>query len=140
MKKSNSFGRYQKLPKEELRDRIRYYYHILEIAIHYGDRKHILTFIPNLARARYLEGFELYEIALMINYLGYYIIDALTNRPGLKSIKLRIESEILMTIQMIIDEIEDVFDRLKANHPCRECREDGIWLCTHDAALTVIHS
>ena len=63
----------------------------------------------------------------------------LTN-PDLKEIKQRVESEITITVQIIKDEIEDVFDRLQANHPCKECREAGIWLCTHDAALTVINN
>jgi hypothetical protein len=58
--------------------------------------------------------------------------------PQLKDIKQRMESEITITAQIIKDEVEDVFDRLKANHPCKECRESGIWLCTHDAALSVI--
>lgn len=134
--KSKSFGRYQKLSKEELRERIGFYYQILETAIHYGDRKHILTFLPNLARARYMEGFEIYEIALLIDYIGRYIINELSSQMHLHHLKSRIESEITMTIQMIIDEIEDVFDRLKLNNPCRECREAGIWLCTHEAALS----
>lgn len=138
--KVKTFGRYQQLPKEELRERICYYYHMIETAIHYGDRKYILTFIPNLARARYLEDFELYEIAFLIDYIGRYIINALCRLPELSELKARIESEITMTIQMIIDEIEDIFDRLKTNHPCRECREAGIWLCTHDAALLPLNS
>jgi hypothetical protein len=134
------FKRYQILPKDELNDRIRYLYHMFEIAIHYGDRQHIITFIPNLARARYLEGFEFNEIANFVDYLGNHIIINLLAIPQLKGIKQRIESEITITVQIIKDEVEDVFDRLKANHPCKECREAGIWLCTHDAALSVINN
>jgi nucleoside-diphosphate-sugar epimerase len=134
------FNRYQMLPKEELIDRIRYLYHMFEIAIHYGDRQHIIAFIPNLARARYLEGFEFEEIASLVDYLGQHIINNLLSLPHMKGIKKRIESEITITVQIIKDQVEDVFDRLKANHPCKECREAGIWLCTHEAALTVINN
>lgn len=136
----NLFDRYHKLSKEDIVNRIRYYYHMFEIAIHYGDRRHILTFIPNLARARYLEGFELEEISGLVEYIGEYIITNLTSHPELHNIKQRIESEITITVQIIKDEIEDVYDRLNANHPCKECREAGIWLCTHDAALSVINN
>jgi len=138
-KNAKNFGRYQVLQKDELISRIRYLYHLFEIAIHYGDRQHILTFVPNLARARYLEGFEFSEICKLVDYLGKHIIKNLKSNPNLKGIKQRIESEITITVQIIKDEIEDVFDRLKANHPCRECKEAGIWLCTHDAALTVVN-
>jgi len=136
----NIFKRYQVLPKDELIDRIRYLYHMFEIAIHYGDRQHIISFIPNLARARYLEGFEFEEMANFVDYLANHIIKNLKMNPQLKDIKQRLESEITITAQIIKDEVEDVFDRLKANHPCKECREAGIWLCTHDAALSVINS
>ena len=132
------FSHYQLLPIEELINRIRYFYYMFEIAIHYGDRQHILTFIPNLARARYLEGFEFEEIAKLVDYLGEHIFNSLVENPQLKGIKARIESEIKITVQIIKDEIEDVFERLKADHPCKECREAGIWLCTHEAALSVI--
>jgi len=75
-----------------------------------------------------------------IDYLANHIIKNLKANPELKSIKQRLESEITITAQIIKDEVEDVFDRLKANHPCKECREAGIWLCTHDAALSVINN
>jgi len=129
------FQMYRTLSNEELRERVLYYYQMLEIAIHYGDRAHILTFIPNLARARYLEGFNLDEILHLVNYIGQFVLENLSQRDDFISFKQRMESEILMTIQIIIDEIEDVYDRLINNHPCNECKENGIWLCTHDAAL-----
>jgi len=132
------FTHYQQLAEEELRDRIRFVYYMLEIAIHYGDRMHILTFIPNMARARYLEGFALEGIVNFVSYIGQHIKNRLLDQSGLKEIKQRIDSEITMTIQIIIDEIEDVYDRLKADHPCHECRRAGIRLCTHDAALAII--
>ncbi len=132
------FPRYCKLPAPELRKRIAYYYYMLEIAIHYGDRMQILASIPNMGRARYLEGFELPEITAMVQYLGRYVVNRLCQQQGLFGIRQRIESEIMITVQIINDEMEDVFHRLIANHPCNECRQAGISLCTHETALLAV--
>ena len=132
------FHSYQQQDQAELRERIKFVYYMLEISIHYGDRMHILTFIPNMARARYLEKFQLQEIVRFITYIGKNIARTLFGLPSLEDIRKRIENEITMTIQILIDEIEDVYDRLEADHPCHECREAGIRLCTHDAALAIL--
>jgi len=79
-------------------------------------------------------------MANFVDYLANHIIKNLKTNSQLKGIKQRLESEITITAQIIKDEVEDVFDRLKANHPCKDCREAGIWLCTHDAALSVINN
>ncbi len=133
-----NFPHYQKLPAAELKRRIAYYYYMLEIAIHYGDRMQILVLIPNMARARYLEGFELAEIIDMVQYIGRSVIEKLLRQESLFGIRQRIESEIMMTVQIISDEMEDVFDRLIANHPCNECLQAGISLCTHETALLTV--
>lgn len=135
---SEKFSNYQQIGISELRERIKFVYYMLEIAIHYGDRMHILTFIPNMARARYLEKFQLVEIVRFVSYLGKNIAGKLFTLSDLVDIRQRIENEITMTVQIIIDEIEDVYDRLEADHPCHECRQAGILLCTHDAALAIL--
>ena len=129
---------YQQLPLMELRERIKFVYYMLEVAIHYGDRMHLLTFIPNMARARYMEKFDLSEIILFVRYIGEHISGRLLTVPGLTLIQQRIENEAAITVQIIIDEIEDVYDRLKKDHPCNECRDAGIRLCSHDAALAIL--
>jgi len=129
------FPFYQNLPDTELRRRIAYYYYMIEIAIHYGDRMQILALIPNMARARFLEGIELSEIIDFVQYIGSSVIKKLSKQDGLIDIRQRIESEITMTTQIICDEMEDVFDRLTAYHPCNECLSAGISLCTHETAL-----
>jgi hypothetical protein len=129
------FPHYQNLPETELKRRIAYYYYMIETAVHYGSRRQILALIPNMARARFLEGIELSEIIDFVQYIGRSIITKLAGQNELIKIRQRIESEITMTVQIICDEMEDVFERLTADHPCSECREAGISLCTHETAL-----
>ena len=77
------------------------------------------NYARNLASERYKEGFEVYEVMDAIQFIGEFIVKTLLEQPELmghpdhEEMEQRIYDGITLTIQLIIDELEDSFDRLK---------------------------
>ena len=92
---------------------------MFETAVRTGDRIHVLSYARNLASERYKEGFEVYEVMDAIQFIGESIVKNLLEQPELmehpdyEEMEQRIYDGITLTIQLIIDELEDSFDRLK---------------------------
>ena len=112
------FKKYRALEIEVLRERIVFIYSMIKTAVRTGDRIHILSYARNLASERYKEGFGVSEVAGAVQLVGDYIVETLIKLPELtelpESIDMdqRIYDGITLTIQLIVDELEDSFDRL----------------------------
>jgi len=83
-----------------------------------GDRIHILSYARNLASERYKEGFDVSEVTDAVQMVGDYIVKTLIKLPELTELPesldmdQRIYDGITLTIQLIVDELEDSFDKL----------------------------
>jgi len=119
-KNTGIFPNYQKLEIEKLIHRIEYIYKMLEIDVCTGDRSHILDYAHNLAKERYLEDFSAMEVMNAIKVTSDTIIRLLLSQEHLKGMKQRIYDEIMLTIQMVMDEIEDTYDYLETHPPTIE--------------------
>lgn len=113
------FPRYKKLKMELHIERVRFVYSMFETAVRTGDRIHVLSYARNLASERYKEGFQVYEVMDAIQFIGDFIVKTLLeqsellNQPNQPDMEQRIYDGIALTIQLIIDELEDSFDRLR---------------------------
>ena len=85
---------------------------MLKTAVVLGDRLHVLVYAQSLASERFKENFEAREVINVIGLLGDMLVDRLKQQEKLKDLKSRIHDEILLTVQLIADEIEDSYDRL----------------------------
>lgn len=100
-------------------ERVRYIYSMFETAVRTGDRIHVLSYAQNLASERFKEGFKVYEVVEAIQFIGDFIVKTLleqpelTEHPDLQEMEERIYDGINLTTQLIIDELQDSFDRLK---------------------------
>jgi len=112
---ADKFCTYQKLQYEKLYHRVDYICKMLEIDVCTGDRSHILDYAQNLAEERYLENFPLNEVISAIKLTANVIIQTLLSKESLKEMKQRIYDEIMLTLQMVMDEIEDTYVRLSGN-------------------------
>ena len=112
---SSRFPNYQKLPLEKLRFRVQYIYKMLEVDACTGDRSHILEYARHLARERYMEKFPVEEVLQAIKITADTMIRLLLTRESLKKMKQRIYDEIMLTLQMVMDEIEDTYEYLRSN-------------------------
>lgn len=106
------FSTYQTLEKKKLMNRIDTMYQLLEMSVRLGDRTHILRYAHNLAKERFLEGFYADEVIYAVNCTGKRTVEALLAQDELKSMEQRIHDQVMLTIQLLTDEIEDTFDNL----------------------------
>ncbi|HGY54252.1 MAG TPA: NAD(P)-dependent oxidoreductase [Caldithrix abyssi] len=106
------FPNYRKLDKDKLCKRVKHIYHILKQAVRTGDRFQVLSYAHNLAIERFVEGFDRKEVQNAVAFVGRRIVDTLLEENELKNMKQRIYDEIMMTIQLIEDEIEDSYEEL----------------------------
>ena len=103
---------YQRLPATELLKRVEYIYRMMENDIRTGDRRYIMNYAHELAKARFAEGFQAEEVILAVQLTAHGIVGALLSRPRMKQMKQSIHDEIMLTLQLVGDEIEDSFEDL----------------------------
>ncbi|MEE4377695.1 MAG: NAD(P)-dependent oxidoreductase [Candidatus Competibacteraceae bacterium] len=114
---NNKYPNYQKLDKEELISRATYMYEILEIAILNGHRTHTLSFSRTLAQNRFKEGFGLNELISAFSRMASKIEEAIRHHPELLTMQQRVHDKVMITMQLIVDEIEDVYENLSTKNP-----------------------
>jgi len=103
---------YQRLPAGELLKRLEHIYQMLENDVRTGDRRFIMNYAHELARARFAEGFAAQEVILAVQLAAHGIVGALLARPRMSQMKQPIHDEIMLTLQLVGDEIEDTFENL----------------------------
>ncbi len=112
------FKKYRALKFDIHKERIVFIYSMIKTAVRTGDRIHILSYARNLASERYKEGFDVSEVSDAVQMVGDYIVKTLIKLPELTELPesldmdQRIYDGITLTIQLIVDELEDSFDRL----------------------------
>ena len=111
-KNAAKFSTYQKLKYESLSHRVEYIFKMLEVDVCTGDRSHILDYAQNLAEERFIEKFPSDEVINAIKLTANVVIDTLLAEESIKEMKQRIYDEIMLTLQMVMDEIEDTYERL----------------------------
>ncbi len=109
---SNKYPHYQKLKKEVLTKRVRRMHEMLEIAILNGHRSHIFNYSRALAEKRFKEGFSLEELIRSLSRGAAKIEEALRYHPELVSMQQKVRDEIVITMQLVVDEVEDVYENL----------------------------
>ena len=91
---------------------VEYIFKMLETDIRTGERSYIMDYGEHLAEHRYFENFPVEEVMNAIRLTTEVIVEMLVNQPELKDMKGRINDEIAITLQMVMDEIEDTYLRL----------------------------
>lgn len=106
------YPNYQKREWEDLRHRSELMYQMLESSIRLGDHLSILTYANYLARRRHGEGIAREELTGSLEHVADLIEDALKKYPGLEDLHKKIHFEISITMQIILDEVEDAYETL----------------------------
>ena len=110
---SDIFPHYQKIDVDSLKIRARFIYEMLEVAILNGDRKHLLCYSGYIARQRYKEGVGVLELSRALAHNAEVTVEMLHSTPSLKHLNQTIHDDISLTMQLVLDEIEDVYHRLE---------------------------
>jgi nucleoside-diphosphate-sugar epimerase len=133
-----SYPHYNSLDRETLRLRATLIYEMLEVVFLNGDRQHILCYAHYLARQRSMEGIDLIELTQALQHTAEHLKNVLLNHPVLTPYRQRIHDEIGLTIQLIMDEIEDVYEHIDERAKDRpqgtvreECLTEKIYCAAH---------
>ena len=118
------FPHYQQMDLDTLKSRARFIYEMLEVAILNGDRKHLLCYAGYIARQRYKGGVGFQELSGALKHNAETIVRTLHETPSLKHMSQLIHDEIDLTMQLVLDEIEDVYHHL--GDPGTTFREDDV--------------
>jgi len=106
------FPHYFLVDRETLRIRVNLIYEMFEVVFLNGDRKHILSYAKNLARQRSIEGIGFKELSKALSDISEHMEKALLSAPELNPLKQRIYDETDFTLQLILDEIEDMYENI----------------------------
>ena len=87
---------------------------MLEVAILNGDRKHVLIYVGYLAQERHKKGVGMVELSSALKHTASLTEETLQKDPALAGLTQRIHDEIGITMQLILDEIEEVYHNLQA--------------------------
>lgn len=111
---AGKFSTYQKMTSAALYHCVEYIYRMLENDVRTGDRSQIMEYAHHLAEHRYLENFPAEEVMEAIKLTTNVIIRSLLTQEQLKEMKQRIYDEIIITLQMAIDEVEETYAHLSS--------------------------
>ncbi len=106
------FPNYQKMSEEYRCHCVEYIFKMLETDIRTGERSYIMDYGEHLAEHRFFENFPVEEVVKALQITTRTIVKNLVALPALKEMKQRIIDEIAITLQMVIDEVEDTYARL----------------------------
>ncbi|MGD9486404.1 MAG: NAD-dependent epimerase/dehydratase family protein [Calditrichaceae bacterium] len=133
---------YKDMDDESLRWYIRLLYQLIYTTIRTRDRKLILNYAQIIAYRRFFEGYDQTIVIGLINAFGDIISRYLMNRQDLKDLRHIIYDNVNLTFQIVTDEIEDTYDRLKSQSPERleSLKDQNIQLSVSSGDLErVIH-
>ncbi len=116
------FPHYQQVEQRKLLVWVDNFYKMLANAVHSGDRMNILSYAHNMAHERFLDDFTAAEVVDAILNFGEIVVDSLHHDRDCKGLEQRIHDEITMTVQLVEDEVEEVFYCLtNQDDPCPTC-------------------
>ncbi|MCP4145983.1 MAG: NAD(P)-dependent oxidoreductase [bacterium] len=127
---AEKFKTYQSLTPGTLRIRVNLLYSFLEKDILMGNRSNVLDYAHTLALDRFKEGFSLNEVCDAVQTTADVVMKMLLAQPELRFTEQRIQSEVLMTLQMAIDEITDTYENyFDQDNLCFEELDDTYTVC-----------
>ncbi|MGD2089500.1 MAG: NAD-dependent epimerase/dehydratase family protein [Candidatus Aminicenantes bacterium] len=111
--RSSEFPNYQKMDKTNLNWYVDIVYQLLSASIRNNDRMLLLDYIRDLCRIRFKDGFSSQEICGVLSCIGETVGLKLNAEPELKKLEQEIHDYTSITMQMTVDEVEDMFGELE---------------------------
>ncbi len=119
------YPNYQKMDGELLKRYINLVFQLFAISIRNRDRSFFTEYNQIICPYRFMGGFKKEEI---INYLIVFekrLHEQLLRKPEMKSLKDRIYNYITLTMQFVVDEVEDLYELMEEEPPKDNKFEDN---------------
>jgi hypothetical protein len=110
--RSSEFPNYRQMDKTNLNWYVDIVYQLLASSVRNKDNMLLLDYVKDLCQVRFKEGFSCKEICSALFCIGETIVSELNTEPELKKLDQEIHDYISITIQMTVDEVEDMFEEL----------------------------
>ncbi len=111
------FSKYAEMEKDTLQWYITLVYQLITTVVRSKDRLLLRDYSQTIAHRRYTEGFDVRMVCDMLLTIGKIISDRLRARPELKDMGQRVYDNISMSFQLVVDEVEDTYERLATKSP-----------------------
>jgi nucleoside-diphosphate-sugar epimerase len=108
--RAKDFHSYRQMNPDDLRWFVSMFYQMIMASVRNSDRSMLVTYSQDLAHLRIAESFDETEVVLATGEIGKIIIEELSASCTDESLKLPLRDHIGISIQLIIDEIEDVYE------------------------------
>jgi hypothetical protein len=103
---------HQYLGDDRLNRWIKHIYTMLKLAVRTGNRIDLLNYAKNLASEKFLKNLQFSEVTHAIDFIGCYLVETMYSQKELEGLRQRVHDEIMMTIQLLIDELADMYEDL----------------------------
>jgi hypothetical protein len=103
---------YQKLSHKDLKIGISTLFNLLLGSVRSSDRTIMQRYIDEIAMKRFTAGFDVKEMTTAIETFGKVISETLLTKMNLTNLKQEIYDYIGLTLQLAVDEVEDVYENM----------------------------
>ncbi|MCP5102662.1 MAG: NAD-dependent epimerase/dehydratase family protein [bacterium] len=107
---SSHFPNYRKMDKNTLDWHAGIIYQLLTSSVRNNDRMLLLDYVRDISNIRFREGYSAREVSKALSDIGDIISSKLYQEPELKELDMEVHDYITMTVQLMIDEVEDAFE------------------------------
>lgn len=125
--REREFSNYRKLNRENFHWDIGVFYQLLTASVRNRDRLILVNYARDLlCPIRFSEGFKPGEVCTAVLDSGKVVLSRLLSEPELRGMEPLIHNYILLTLQLMVDEMENCFEKLsrKASVPRPPSRGD----------------
>lgn len=114
---NQKFNHYKIMPIDDFQAYLSTLYHLLLATIRSSDRSFFLEYIDKISIRRFAEGFVPETLCETLKVFSEIIIKQLYSIKELSKIKQEIYDNVSLTLQIVQDEIEDLYDTLVLKMP-----------------------
>lgn len=111
--KNRQFPNYLKMDKSAVDWAVGMIFQLIASSVRNNDRMLLLNYIRELSGVRFGEGFPAREICDALTGVGEIISTKLRGESELKGLEQNIHDYITLSIQMMMDEVEDTFEQFE---------------------------
>jgi len=110
-----TYSGYNTMKKDDFQYCLSNLYELLLAVIRSGDRSLIMKYIDDIVLRRFEDGFKPVEICNLFTTFDDIILTVLISKKSLQNLRQAINDYVTLSIQIIKDEIEDMYEKLEQN-------------------------
>jgi len=111
------FLHYHRMDRTELEWYVGLALRWLSATVRTADRTLMMEYFDDLAHRRFEEGFDSAEITDVLQAISHIVVSELLAAPELRGMEQEVHGLVALTLQLTVDEIEDIYEELASKAP-----------------------